>query len=59
VLLALVALVIVGLTGTSRIYLGVHYASDVLGGYTIALVWCIVCYLFLHGAFGPPTVVLS
>ena len=34
------------LIGTSRIFLGVHYGSDVLGGYLIATVWLI----FLAGA---------
>jgi undecaprenyl-diphosphatase len=34
------------LIGASRIFLGVHYGSDVLGGYLIAAVWLI----FLAGA---------
>jgi undecaprenyl-diphosphatase len=34
-----VAAVLVALIGFSRIYLGVHYASDVVAGYLAAIVW--------------------
>lgn len=40
VLFGLGALAIVLFTGTSRIYLGVHWPSDVAGGYVIGIVWC-------------------
>lgn len=33
------AILIVALVGASRIFLGVHYGSDVLGGYLIAAFW--------------------
>ena len=34
-----VAIVLVALIGTSRIFLGVHYGSDILGSYLIATIW--------------------
>lgn len=37
------AAVIVGAIGYARIYLGVHYLSDVVAGYCAGLVWLVVC----------------
>ena len=34
-------LLIVLLIGVSRVYLGYHYVSDVLGGYSAGLLWLI------------------
>jgi membrane-associated phospholipid phosphatase len=33
------------LIGFSRIYLGAHYLSDVIGGYAVAAVWLTFCTL--------------
>lgn len=49
ILFACLAVVIVALTGLSRLYLAVHFPSDVAGGYTIGLVWTVVCYFALRG----------
>jgi undecaprenyl-diphosphatase len=40
-----VALCLTGLVGLSRIYLGVHYPTDVLAGWTVGLVWAVLWWL--------------
>ncbi|MCO8120608.1 phosphatase PAP2 family protein [Stieleria sp. TO1_6] len=39
------AIVITGLIGVSRVYMGVHYPTDVLAGWAAGLVWAIGCWL--------------
>jgi undecaprenyl-diphosphatase len=38
-----VAALIVGMIGFTRMYLGVHYPSDVVAGYAVGYAWAILC----------------
>jgi len=45
VYLIAVALFATLVVGISRVYLGVHYPSDVLAGWCAGLVWSLICWL--------------
>jgi undecaprenyl-diphosphatase len=40
-----VATILTASVGVSRVYLGVHYPTDVLAGWLAGLVWSLLCWL--------------
>jgi undecaprenyl-diphosphatase len=46
-IMLILALIILSI-GISRIYLGVHFPSDILGGYIAGLIWVVFCILILN-----------
>ena len=58
VLLIGVAMVVTAAVGVSRVYLGVHWPSDVLAGWAVGLAWALVCWVVAvwlqdHGVIEP------
>lgn len=45
VFVIVVAAIVSGLVGLSRLYLGVHWPSDVLAGWAAGALWALVCWL--------------
>lgn len=41
----IVAFILTLLIGLSRVYLGVHYPTDVLAGWSVGLAWAILCWV--------------
>ena len=50
-LICLFALII-AMIGISRIYLGAHYASDVLGGFCVSMIWLVLYTKVIAPALG-------
>jgi undecaprenyl-diphosphatase len=40
-----IAILLTTLAGVSRVFLGVHYPTDVIGGWIIGFIWASVCWL--------------
>jgi undecaprenyl-diphosphatase len=42
---AILAIILTVAVGTSRVYLGVHFASDVLAGWCVGSAWALLCWM--------------
>jgi len=52
VILSIIFILLISTIGISRIYLGAHWASDVLGGYLLGILWLLIAikiYNSYHG----------
>jgi undecaprenyl-diphosphatase len=49
VFVLLLSTIVIVLVGFSRVYLGVHWPTDVLAGWTIGIVWAMLVWLIFRG----------
>ena len=47
-ILTILLIIFIHLIGFSRIYLRVHYASDVMGGFSLGLIWLVLSLWVMH-----------
>jgi undecaprenyl-diphosphatase len=43
-----IAIALTALVGVSRVFLGVHYPTDVLAGWAAGLTWALICWVVVH-----------
>lgn len=53
-LIGVLTTLLVVLIGFSRIYLGVHWATDVIAGWAMASAWLLIVLVFVHRSGGGP-----